>query len=33
MIPIVKMMNSLGIANEFGLILLYIAGGTCGESF
>lgn len=33
MIPIVKMMNSLGIANEFGLILLYIAGGTCEGIF
>lgn len=33
MIPIVKMMNSLGIANKFGLVLLYLAGGTCEGIF
>lgn len=28
MIPIVKLMNSLSIANKYGLILLYLAGST-----
>lgn len=28
MIPIVKLMNTMGIANKYGLILLYLAGST-----
>ena len=28
MIPIVKLMNTLGLANQYGLILLYLAGST-----
>lgn len=28
MIPIVKLMNGIGIANKYGLILLYLAGST-----
>jgi raffinose/stachyose/melibiose transport system permease protein len=33
MLPVIKLLNSWGLANKFGLILIYLGGATCEGVF
>lgn len=33
MIPVIKLLNSMNLANQFGLVLIYLGGATCEGVF